>query len=271
MAVDLADEQYIRDWIERSRGLRSDGQPMPRRDTGDASRAPEIRFAFALAESAVRSDSVVDFIAQFETAWLTIQADVARSNRDANATAALYLPDDCDENLRDLFALPSNQIQDRLLGFRDDDDGVYVPGLACLTEAEFTATALWLEPVEDVIEHEHGEIAVRLRLRSMSEISRDMASPAARRRFGRRAWLKEATVERYLAAARRKLRTLFSVSLARIAEMELADIEPSSDAWTCPLGHPETELRWVERDHRWICTFCSENQIERRLGHMWSA
>jgi hypothetical protein len=268
VAVDYAD--HVRDWIERSRGLRSDGQPMPRRDIGDASRAPEIRFAFALADAAHRSESVADFIAQFESAWMRIQADVAASNRDSNATAALYLPADCDTNLRDLFALPSNQIQDRLLGFRDDADGMFIPGIACLTEAEFTATALWLEPVEDIIEHEGGMIAARLRLRNLSEIARDMASPAARRRFGRRAWLKESTVERYLSAARRKLRTLFSVPLARIAEMELEDIEPSSDAWVCPLGHPETELRWVEKTYRWICTFCSENQVERRIGHMWS-
>lgn len=266
MAVDYADQQDVRDWIERSRGLRSDGQPMPRRDTGEASRAPEIRFAFALAEAAAVSDSVSTFIAQFESAWLNIQADVASSNRDGNATAALYLPADCDAGLRDLFALPSNQIQDRLLGWRDDADNVYVPGLAGLTEAEFTATALWLEPVEDVIEDEEsGAIMVRLRLRRISEICRDMASSSARRQFGRRAWLKEATVERYLAAARRKLRTLFSVPMERIAEMELYEIDPSSAAWTCPRGHDETELWWAEKTNRWVCATCAGTTVHRRM------
>jgi hypothetical protein len=272
MAVEVS-EQQVREWRERARGHRDDGTPMPPRDRGDASKAPEIAFAFAIASAAVRSDSVADFIAQFETAWLTIQADIASYARDPNVTAAFYLPDDCDPALRELFGLPSNQIQDRLLGFRDDN-GLYVPGIAGLTEAEFTAVALWLEPVEQIVQlgKRSDEIVIVLRIRTVREICAAMASPSARRQFGRRAWLKESTVERYLANSRRKLRNLFGLHPDEIAALELEDdlTDDTSDNWSCPEGHPDTDLRWS--GSRWVCTVC-ESRLkidERRIGHIWS-
>jgi hypothetical protein len=272
-AVHVLDEQEVRAWRERSRGYRDDGTPMPRRDAGDAAKAPEIRFAFAIASAAVRSDSLPDFIAQFETAWMTIQADLASAARDPNATAALYLPEGVDPALRDLFSLPSNQIQDRLLGFRDED-GSYTPGISCLTEAEFTAVTLWLEPVEQIVPlpNHPTEIAIVLRIRTIREICAAMATPSAARKFGRRAWLKESTVERYLANSRRKLRDLFGLHPDEIAELELEDRlkDPTSDDWSCPMGHQDTDLRWTGT--RWVCTVCESATVtdERRIGHIWS-
>jgi hypothetical protein len=195
-------DHEAREWLNRAAGRLDEGGRMPKRDAGDVRQAPELRILHAWIEAQL-AESLSATMAQFESAWLRIQADIARQDHDLGR----YLPEDCDPKLRQLFALPSNQAQAVLLGHRDEG-GAYVAGLADLRSTEFDALMLWLEPVEvhDVYGH------VGLRLREIREIARDMTASQARRKFGRRAWLAETTVERYLAEARRKVRRLFGVA-----------------------------------------------------------
>lgn len=189
---------------------------MPKRDAGDARQAPELRILHAWIEAQL-AEGLWATMAQFESAWLRIQADIARQEHDLGR----YLPEECDPRLRQLFALPSNQAQAVLLGHRDEG-GAYIAGLADFTEPEFSAIMLWLEPVEEVL----ANGLIELRIREPWEIARDMTSDKARRRFGRRAWIKEDTARRYLDGARAKLRLLFGLQNPILAE-----------GTTMPAGH----------------------------------
>lgn len=198
-------DQSAREWLTRAIGRGADGLPMPKRDAGDARQAPELRILLAWIE-AQHAETIWATMAQFESAWLAIQAGLARQAHDLGSLADRYLPSDIDPALRQLFALPSNQAQAVLLGQREEN-GAYIPGWAGFSEPEFRAIVLWLEPVEE--RDERGMIV--LRLREPWEIARDMTPERALRSFGRRAWVKEDTARRYLSGARQKLRLLFGL------------------------------------------------------------
>jgi hypothetical protein len=181
---------------------------MPRRDTGNATYSIEVAILRAWI-NASRAESAIQRVAQFETAWLQLRHEIAHREQDLGTIADAYLPPDgVDPALRQLFALPSNQAQAQLLGERDDDSGAYRAGWADLSEPEFDATTLWLTLIEE--RDERGIIVTRLPM--TWEIARAMTPKRARDRFGRRAWLKEETVERYLRGARHKLRALFGLT-----------------------------------------------------------
>lgn len=197
-----------REWLTHARGQTSYGQRMPRRDVGHPRGSGDVRWWEAQVRVALAAyNSSTDGHAQLLSAWLDIRSEMARSERDLGGLADLYLPRGISQELRAVFAQPSNQAQATLLGYREDS-GQYVAGMAGLCEREWMALSLWLEPLAD----QDADGLIVLRLRETREIARDMADERARRLFGRKAWLREETVERYLAEARRKVRSLFRVA-----------------------------------------------------------
>lgn len=188
------------EWAQRARGHSSDGNPMRRRDTGDAQRACLLRLLLAWIDAHGSGDLSM---AQFESAWMRLSYDIASQEQDLGSIADLYLPADVSPTVRSLFQLPSNQLQARLIGERDEA-GIYQLGLAQLAEREFDVLRLWLEPIQE--SDRNGIIS--LRLRNAVDIARDVVPDRLRRKFGRSAHLSVDSVERYLANARRKLRSV---------------------------------------------------------------
>lgn len=203
--MEVPAEVDLRAWQARAAGRREDGERLPRRDQGDSRRSVEVRILSAWIDAS-KAGSVWTALVQFESAWLSIQDDIARQSHDLGTIADRYLPPEIDPALRQLFALPPLKAQAELLGHRDDN-GVYWPGWSNLDHREYDAITLWLEPVAE----RGADGLISTRLRDVWEIARDMTPERARRQFGRRAWLKEETVSRYLRSARSKLRLLFGV------------------------------------------------------------
>ncbi|HWC37773.1 MAG TPA: hypothetical protein VG476_04550 [Acidimicrobiales bacterium] len=217
-ALEALDDQRDREWAERARGLIECGLPMPRRDTGPAIAAQQVRLAAAFVEASVAYAYGADWWARVESEWLRIEEEIFRREHALDRVVDRYLPANLDPKLRDLFRLPAHQAQAAILGERDEQ-GHYHAGLASLTEPEFTALELALDPIiDEVVVHRTSRRAwgdevdmhiIQLRPRETWEIARDMVGVRQRRQFGRRAWLQVDTVERYLRAAKAKLRHLF--------------------------------------------------------------